>query len=306
MPENIRNVDLNLLVTFDAPYEDRSVTRAAQRLALTQPAVSWMLKRLRLTFDDDLIVRASHGIVPTPRVVALASPVRDILNGAHALLVPDSFVPKTSVFSVRLARRDYLLTTLASTLSAALLKRAPNATVSLFPLAPGSVETQMTRNEIDLLFSIGNEAQAGLSRRHLFTEELTCISSYAAHGDGQVIALEDLCKLRHVRLNQIETPISRSIDAVLQERGLSRDIAPYIPHFATLFQSMRRTEMVAFVPEYVGRMYPGIFKTLRTNLKAASANVAVHWHLRVEGDPSHIWLQDILSAEIDSFRAAGP
>ncbi len=75
---NIRKLDLNLLAVFDALYDERNVTRAANRLALTQPTVSGLLKRLRQTFSDQLFVRTSHGVLPTPRAEALAGPVKDL------------------------------------------------------------------------------------------------------------------------------------------------------------------------------------------------------------------------------------
>ena len=83
---NIRNIDLNLLVVFDALFDERNVTRAADRLALTQPTVSGMLKRLRHLFSDELFHRTSHGILPTPRAEALAGPIKDLLGTAEALV----------------------------------------------------------------------------------------------------------------------------------------------------------------------------------------------------------------------------
>ena len=82
---NIRNVDLNLLVAFDALFDERSVTRAASRLARTQSAVSGMLAKLRRTFSDQLFVRTSHGILPTRRAEALAGPIKDLLASAQSL-----------------------------------------------------------------------------------------------------------------------------------------------------------------------------------------------------------------------------
>jgi DNA-binding transcriptional LysR family regulator len=85
---NIRNIDLNLLVVFDALFDERSVTRAAARLARTQSAVSGVLAKLRRTFSDQLFVRTSHGILPTRRAEALAGPVKDLLASAQYRLSP--------------------------------------------------------------------------------------------------------------------------------------------------------------------------------------------------------------------------
>src|SRR6266568_231660 len=90
---NIRNTDLNLLAVFDALLDERSVTRAARRLSLTQPTVSGMLQRLRRAFADELFVRTSHGILPTPRAEALAGPIKELLADAQRLMTAQAFSP---------------------------------------------------------------------------------------------------------------------------------------------------------------------------------------------------------------------
>lgn len=95
MKSDIRTLDLNLLKTLDALLDERSVTRAAQRLSLTQPAVSGMLNRLRDYFDDPLFSRTPHGIVPTLRAQQLAAPVKQILSDIDILLKPTQFDPLT-------------------------------------------------------------------------------------------------------------------------------------------------------------------------------------------------------------------
>ena len=95
---NIRNIDLNLLVAFDALYDARNVTRAAERLALTQPTVSGMLSRLRDLFGDPLFVRTQHGVLPTPRADELSQPIKTLLENAEALLEPDDFDPSSTMY----------------------------------------------------------------------------------------------------------------------------------------------------------------------------------------------------------------
>ena len=136
---NIRNVDLNLLVAFDALFDEHNVTRAADRLALTQPTVSGMLKRLRDVFGDDLFVRTSHGIIPTPRAEAIAVPVKELLANAQILLAPDAFDPARADFTVRLCGSDYLQQTIIRIFTDEILKSAPNARVSVLPRPSGGV-----------------------------------------------------------------------------------------------------------------------------------------------------------------------
>ena len=100
--------DLNLLVAFDALFDERSVTRAAERLAVTQPTVSGLLKRLRRTFSDQLFLRTSHGILPTPRAEALAGPVKNLLASAQSLVTPETFDPAVAETTTKICGSDYL------------------------------------------------------------------------------------------------------------------------------------------------------------------------------------------------------
>ena len=150
---NIRHADLNLLVAFDALYKERSVTRAASRLSLTQPTVSGMLRRLRETFDDDLFVRTSHGIVPTPRAEAIAPRVAELLDDIGLLLAPDAFDPTSSAFTVRVCGSDYLLHTILDTFAETVLRTAPSARVSILPRPAEGVARQLESGEIDLVLS---------------------------------------------------------------------------------------------------------------------------------------------------------
>ena len=120
---NLRRADLNLLKVFDVLMDERSVTRAAERLALTQPAVSGMLARLRERFDDPLFVRAQRGVTPTARALELAGPVRQVLAEVEALLRPAAFDPATASFTLTLAATDYALQAIVAPFIAALRAR---------------------------------------------------------------------------------------------------------------------------------------------------------------------------------------
>jgi DNA-binding transcriptional LysR family regulator len=105
---DIRRIDLNLLLALNALLEEQSVTRAAKRLALTQPTVSAMLARLRRIFGDSLFVRTPHGILPTPRAAALAPALKAWLADAHAFVAAEHFEPATANFTASLSANDYI------------------------------------------------------------------------------------------------------------------------------------------------------------------------------------------------------
>lgn len=150
MKADLRTLDLNLLKTLDALLDERSVTRAAARLALTQPAVSGMLNRLRDYFDDPLFIRAPHGMVPTTRAEALAAPVKRILADIDVLLQPVAFAPNTARLTFTLAATDYALRAVVVPFIAALKTQAPGIRVRVVPVTPGSLVSQLEQGAIDV------------------------------------------------------------------------------------------------------------------------------------------------------------
>lgn len=298
---DIRRLDLNLLIVLDALHAERSVTRAAERLALTQPTVSGMLKRLREVFDDDLYVRTSHGVVPTPRAEALAPHVTEILAATDTLLAPERFDPATSRFSLTFCGSDYVLQTILGALAGDIITSAPGATISVVSRPTGvmasqtqEIETLLARGEIDLVVSMGDAALPTLPGLTLYEEGLICVSSYASHANGQRLTTPDLCDLNHVLLGPADTPVRRYIDDRLAAQGLARRVALRVPNFATLFQAMRHGELVAFMPRKIAEMHSGFLRLMSTELDLPETTVTANWHPRLNNDARHVWLREKL------------
>lgn len=134
MKNDMRTLDLNLLKALDALLDEGSVTRAAQRLSLTQPAVSGMLIRLRDYFDDPLFVRTSHGMVPTMRATELSMPVKQILTDIAIMLKPKQFDPMAAELTYTIVATDYALKAVVVPLMAELKQRAPNIKIAVRPV----------------------------------------------------------------------------------------------------------------------------------------------------------------------------
>jgi DNA-binding transcriptional LysR family regulator len=145
---DIKNIDLNLLKALDALLDERSVTRAAERLSLTQPAMSGMLTRLRESFNDPLFVRSQRGVVPTERALELATPVKQVLAEIAVLLTPTEFDPLTASMTLSIAATDYALQAVAVPFVLELKKRAPNIRVALLPIENESLHAQLERGVV--------------------------------------------------------------------------------------------------------------------------------------------------------------
>lgn len=150
MKNDIRSLDLNLLKALDALLDERSVTKASQRLHITQPAVSGMLTRLRDYFDDPLFIRTSHGMVPTLRASELALPIKTVLNDISSLLNTTDFNPLTADMIYTISATDYALKAVIIPLMAALKQRAPLIRIAVKIVNDEQIYQQLALGEIDL------------------------------------------------------------------------------------------------------------------------------------------------------------
>jgi DNA-binding transcriptional LysR family regulator len=295
---NIRSVDLNLLVAFDALFDERSVSRAAHRMALTQPTVSGMLKRLRHVFGDELFVRTSHGILPTPRAEALATPIKELLAKAQTIIKPEEFDPATSEAAIRLCGTDYLQLTVLFPLIARLRLIAPKIRISVMPGQPPGLSDLLARGEIDVSVCTKVTAVPGLPARKLFSDRYVCVARRSHPLDSR-ISLKELCAFDHVLVHPTQGRFTGLMDEALAEKGAYRNVALSVPTFSMLFDALDSSDYLAFIP---ARLFSGRAKWLKklsVDIDPRPFDVVANWHSRMNGDARHKWLRVQL---IDSAR----
>ena len=166
----MRHLDLNLLVALDALLDERSVTRAARRLGLTQSTVSGMLTRLRAALGDPLFVRSQHGIVPTRRASQLAAPLKDLIAAAKVIATAERFDPATASQTFSVSLNDYMQLTVLLPLVADLRRKAAGIRLSVRPLVVDNLAADLARGEIDLVVTIPEFAMSDLPSRLLYRE----------------------------------------------------------------------------------------------------------------------------------------
>jgi DNA-binding transcriptional LysR family regulator len=291
---NIRNVDLNLLAIFDALFDERSVTRAADRLGVTQPTVSGLLKRLRRTFSDALFVRTSHGILPTPRAEALAGPIKDLLANARSLIKPQAFDPTAAETTIKLCGSDYLQHAVMSALIEEIRKLAPKIKVSISPRPAAGVSDLLARGEIDLCISAREVALPDLPSRLLYQDRYICVARKKHPLRTRRISIKQLCGFDHLLVDPTGRSLSGPIDNVLAGLGHHRRVAIAVPTFPILFDILDSDDFIAFVPERLLRKRQADLRVFETNVALPAIEVVANWHPRVSGDAQHKWLRDLL------------
>jgi DNA-binding transcriptional LysR family regulator len=291
---NIRNLDLNLLVAFDALYDEHSVTRAAARLSLSQPTVSGLLDRLRHTFADELFVRTSHGILPTPRAQALAGPVKELLAGALRLIEPETFNPAESEATIRLCGSDYTQQAVIIPLLKAIRPIAPKLRMQVSPRPAVGVADMLARGEIDVCISIREVAIPDLPSRFLCHDRYLCVARQDHPHKSRRISLKQLCAFDHAFVDPTGRSLVGPIDGILAARGHPRRVAAAVPSFHALFDLLQSDDFIAFVPERILLATGVRLRTFQTDVTAPGLEIIANWHSRVSGDAQHKWLREKL------------
>ncbi|MFT4075757.1 MAG: LysR family transcriptional regulator [Asticcacaulis sp.] len=291
---DIRTVDLNLLKALDALLDERNVTRAAARLALTQPAMSGMLTRLRESFDDPLFVRTQRGILPTQRALELAVPVKQVLSDIDALLQPPTFDPATASLTLSIAATDYALHAIAVPFLAALRQRAPNVRVALMPVESTQVQTELERGRLDLALITPESTPQDLRARRLFDERYVCVLRRDhPMATGHELTLDQFCALDHALVSYTGGDFSGVSDEALAKLGRTRRVTLSVKSFLIVPEILRASDLVAVVPSRLVADLEGL-AIFDPPIEIPGFTKIVAWHERTHRDPGHRWLRDLL------------
>ena len=306
VPANIKNLDLNLLKALDALLDERSVTRAAERLSLTQPAVSGMLTRLRESFDDPLFVRTQRGIAPTLRAQALAGPLKELLCNAEALLRPQGFDPATAHMTLRIAATDYALQAVVLPFLAVLRQRAPGLCVAVVPAQHLPLHERLERGDIDLALITPENATPDLHARRLFDERYVCVMR-ADHPDARrrCLSLTRFCELDHALVSYGGGSFRGVTDEALERLGRQRRVALSVTSFLVLPEILRSSDLIAVVPQRLVTPDSGLV-VLEPPLEIPGFTKTAAWHERTHRSPGHQWARGLLFELAENDGLAPP
>ena len=292
MVTNLRHLDFNLLKAMDILLEERSVTRAAERLFITQPAMSSILARLRESFDDPLFVRSQRGIVPTPRALELISPIKQILGQIDLLLQPLEFDPTTVHFTVRIAATDYAHQVILVPFLAALKKQAPHVKIALLPSSDKEPH-RLEHGEIDLALSTPEHSYGSdLHQQHLFDESYVSVMRLNHPALQQPLTLDAFCELDHA-LVSFQGSFSGITDQQLQQPGRQRRVTLSVSNFLLLPEILQNSDLVATVPKRLVCKRKDL-AIVSPPLEIPSFSKVALWHERTEHDPRYRWLRQLM------------
>jgi DNA-binding transcriptional LysR family regulator len=299
-PVNLRNVDLNLLVVLDALLTERNVSRAGQRIGLSQPAVSAALARLRDVFHDPLLVRAGRDLTLTRAAEDLIAPIREILIAIEqTLLQRPGFDPRSDARAFTISASDYATLVLLTPLVRALASEAPAITVHLLPRAR-DVADVLRGDQADIVIEPRELfADARFPSAPLFSDRWLCaVDAGNPHVPEGGITWERYLELPHLVYGIGADRQLNLADQHLGRLGVRRHIDVTVESFLLVPFLLQGTPLVSVVLERSVRRLAGAahVRTLEPPLALPDIHEAMFWHPRHTTDPGHRWLRDRLTA----------
>ena len=289
---NIRQLDINLLVTLDVLLSEHNVTRAAQRLNLSQPSVSVHLAKLRDAFGDPLLLPGPRGMRPTAKADELREPLRLALAALERAVAPGvPFNPAEASHTWRIAATDYSESTILLPALVGLRAAAPGTRLAIFETVPSRLARQAEQGEIDLAFFTSEGAPPGLRRRALFTERYVLVGRADHPRLKRRPTLAQFCKLEHVIVSPDGGGFRGVTDDALAAVGLTRRVVLSVPHFLFMRSVLARTDLVAMLPSRLVRDNREL-QIVEPPVEVPGFEMAMLWHERCHRDPAHQWLRE--------------
>lgn len=300
----LADLDLNQLVLFHQLMTHRRVSRAADALGLTQPAVSNRLARLREQFGDELFLRTPGGMVPTPFAEQLAGPVAAALELIHGGINQRvRFDPATDRHALTLAMTDIGEIVFLPALVEHLAAAAPGLTLATVRTSTPGLAEDMAAGRVDLAIGLLPQLQTGFFQRRLFSQRYVCLFRRGHPLDRPRLRAADFARARHLSVLSAGTG-HHIVDELLLKAGVQRDIRLTVPHFVGLGPILSRSDLVATVPERLARHLAEPFGLAWRPHPIALPEVTINvfWHARAHRSPLHQWLR----GELGTLFGQGP
>lgn len=294
---DIRSLDLNLLVVFDAMLKHQNVTKAAEAVKLSQPAMSAAISRLRKLFDDPLFVRTGAGMAPTPKALALSPSIRLVVQTIQSdILLPKSFDPSRSDHTFTLVTPDIAEVNFLPRLLSTLAEKSPHISLKTLAMpreaAANSLETGSAEMAIGYFPDLH---KAGFFQQKLISSSHVCLIRKKHPDVGEKLTLAKFAKSAHA----VVKPDGREhvFEQFLQSKKIKRRVVVELSHFMSLLPIIETSNLIATVPKDLADFFVqhGEVRYVPTPMKSPIIDVHLFWHQRFHKDSAHIWLRQVIN-----------
>ncbi|MNM39367.1 HTH-type transcriptional regulator SyrM 1 [compost metagenome] len=297
---NLRAVDLNLLVILEALLSERHLSRAAERLHMSQPAVSHALARLRHLLGDPLLLRGKGGFQPTARALALARPLAEALQSVRCVLGGAVFEAATAQRVFRLAMSDYGAALVLPALLGRLRVEAPGIDLAISYASRPAVMAGVQDGELDLALGVFPQLPEQLHRETLFEETFVCALDPASLAPGASLRLDTYLARPHVLVASNEAGMAAEVDAALAQLGQARRIAVRLPHWTVASEILMGTDLILTVAcrAVQGNLVQGL-ALYSPPFAIAPFRFETIRHRRTDGDAGIAWLRTAIAQAVE-------
>lgn len=295
--------DLNLLPVLLVMMEERNVTRAAERLGITQPALSNALNRLRETLNDPLFIRERYGMRPTPKAEQLAQVVGAALSSIDKVILgQQDFDPLHATRLFTLAPNSYVEFIMMPAIVARLRSCAPGIRLRLTPFGNDVTETGVISGNTDMVLGRIVEPPDNLVVQHLMNEGLACVIRADHPLVGENLSAGQYEQLKHVNV----LPPGRmraGLYQALEQRGLRRQVAVSVTHFLAVPEMIAVTDYCATLPRLICQHLSSDqrLRIVPAPVDLGTFPVEMGWHARYRDDPAHRWFRTLITETAQSL-----
>lgn len=295
--DELRRIDLNLLLTLHALLAEKHVTRAALRLHKSQPAVSHALAQLRAHFDDPLLVRRDSRMALTPRAQALLDPLGEALAALNGLMRAEQFDPAAAKRRFRLTLSDYSARIILPPLVRHVRRHAPGIDLAVSQASRDAMLAQLVDGEVDVALGIFPDRPEAIRVQDLFPEEFISLADRATLPPKGGLALDEFLRRPHVKL-ALRPDAYDEVEKALGELGLQRHVAVALPHWSAAVELIAGTDLIlTAASRTTGAMAPHkALRRFKPPFALPSFSYQQAWHVRREDDPGHRWLRQAVFA----------
>jgi DNA-binding transcriptional LysR family regulator len=302
----LHELDLNLLVVFNQLLVDRRVSKAADNLGVSQPAVSNALAKLRKLLDDELFLRTPRGMEPTPHAEQLAESVSYALAMIHSgLNQRASFEPATAKRAFTIGMTDigeiYFLPALIDRLR----REAPGVTLSTVRNASVNLRDELEAGQVDLALGLLPQLKAGFFQRRLFMQRYVCLMRRGHRLERAGLDAEAFAAAEHLVVVSAGTGHGK-VDELLQRGGVARTVRLTVPHYVSVGHILQGSDLVATVPERLADRLLGPFGLVKRPPPVPLPEIAINvfWHAKVHRSPASRWLRGVVFELFSDAQAA--
>ncbi|WP_299081293.1 LysR family transcriptional regulator [uncultured Paraglaciecola sp.] len=297
---NLHRIDLNLFAVFDAIYTAGSLTKAADVLCITQPAVSNSLARLREMLNDPLFVRTGHSMTPTPVAQNIIGPARDALSLLRKSVQESHiFDPLKAEKTFNFACRDLLEVSIIPRLLGQLQKSAPKISLTNYEIERKNIVSAMASGNLDFYADASSFSDPHLCKQKIAEDRFVVLARVNHPSLSHGLNMEEFLQLGHIHVSHRKTGAG-PIDVALDKAGEKRNVVMRSQHFLTVPSTLVKTDLIACLPYHLAKHYDLAMYELPFELPPLE--YFLYWHMSADLDDAHIWMREQIAQVAQAFH----